>query len=103
VGALSELQEVAVIKWLSFGLAALVAVASLGGVWGQMRGETARLEERLAGLEKRREEDRRELREAVAETSQHVKIVDQNVQVILQKITAMEAVQRAERRNERSR
>lgn len=78
-----------------------VIVGMIGGplaVWGDGQRESGQAREKISNIEKRQEEDRRLTRENVNEVKEHVKQIDQATQIILQKITAMEAVQRAERR-----
>lgn len=92
-------------KWLGIGATVLVALAA--GGWhlsAEVAGTKQRVdsvEKRQDGTEKKQTEDRKEIREALVETNQYVKVVDQNVQLILQKLSAMEATQRAERRRDR--
>lgn len=80
-------------------------VGIIGGplaVWGESQLERGATKEKITTIERRQEEDRRVTRENISEVKDHVKIIDQNTQIILQEIRAMQAVQRAERR-ERSR
>jgi uncharacterized protein HemX len=82
-------------------LAVVMAVGTMAGswfVWGQQAGQ---LQGKVLTLEERAKEDRKDTRQNIGEVKEHVKVIDQNVQVILQKITAMEAVQKSERRRER--
>lgn len=67
-------------------------------VWGDAQRESGSTKEKLTQLERRAQEDRKNTREAISEVKEHVKLIDQNTQMILQKLTAMEAVQKAERR-----
>jgi Na+/glutamate symporter len=81
-----------------------LAVAIIGGplaVWGESQLERGSTKERLATIEKRQHEDRKDTRTAITEVKEHVKLIDHNTQIILQKITAMEAVQRNERDRQR--
>ena len=83
---------------------ALVIIGLIGGplaVWGESQLERGRTKEKLEQVEKRQEQDRRDTRESLGEVNSHIKEIDQNVQIILQKITGMEAVQRAEKRERR--
>lgn len=78
-----------------------IVLGMIGGplaVWGESQLERGSTKEKIATIEKRQEEDRRDGRQSINEVKEHVKQIDQNVQVILQKITAMEAVQKAQRR-----
>ena len=78
-----------------------VVVGIIGGplaVWGDSQSERGQTKERLTNIERRQSEDRKDTRAAVSELKEHVKLIDHNTQIILQKITAMEAVQRSERR-----
>ena len=78
-----------------------LAVAIIGGplaVWGESQLERGSTKERLGNIERRQSEDRKDTRAAITEVKEHVKLIDHNTQLILQKITAMEAVQRSERR-----
>lgn len=80
-----------------------ILVGIIGGplaVWGDGQREIATTKEKLSQLERRAHEDRKNTRESISEVREHVKLIDQNTQLILQKITAMEAVQREERRRE---
>ena len=92
-------------KWL--GVGATVLIALVAGGW-QLSAEVSDTKRRVDSVEraqvsaeKRQSDERKELRESISETSQYVKSVDQNVQLILQKLSAMEAVQRADRRRDR--
>ena len=78
----------------------LMVLGMIGGplaVWGDSQLERGASKEKIAHLERRQDEDRRDTRVSINEVKEHVKQIDQNTQVILQKITAMEAVQRQER------
>lgn len=78
-----------------------VIVGIIGGplaVWGEGQIERGSTKEKLQQLERRAQEDRRDTRQNINEVKEHVKLIDQNTQMILQKLTAMEAVQKAERR-----
>lgn len=78
-----------------------VIVGIIGGplaVWGESQLERGATKEKLTQMEKRQADDRRDTRQNISEVKEHVKQIDQNVQVILQKITAMEAVQRETQR-----
>lgn len=78
-------------------------LAAMAAVWSDLNAENSRQREKIEQLEKRLSEDRKDGREAVHEVKEHVKIIDSNVQIILQKITAMEAERRTERRERGSR
>ena len=81
---------------------ALAVAAIIGGplaVWGDVQMERGSTKEKLDHIEKRQQEDRRDTRQGINEVKEHVKQIDQNVQVILQEIRAMQAVNRAERRS----
>lgn len=90
------------VKWASIILTALSMLVAAAAWVSSVSADLGKQKEKIDALEKRREEDRRDQREALSEVKEHVKIIDQNTQIILQKITALEAVQKAERR-ERSR
>jgi len=78
-----------------------MVVGIVGGplaVYSEAQVDRGRSAERLQHIEKRQEEDRKDTRQAISEVREHVKIIDQNTQVILQSIKVMEAEQRAERR-----
>jgi len=78
----------------------LVVLGLIGGplaVWGEAQLERGTTKEKIQQIERRQDDDRRDQRQNVNEVKEHVKVIDQNVQIILQKITAMEAVQRSER------
>lgn len=80
-------------------------VAIVGGplaVWGDAQRKDGQREEQILTLQKQRDQDRSDTRTSINEVKEHVKLIDQNTQIILQEIRAMQAVQRAERR-ERSR
>lgn len=81
-----------------------IVVGIIGGplaVWGDSQKERGTTNERLQNVERRQNEDRKDTRSAISEVKEHVKLIDHNTQIILQKITAMEAVQRSERRDRR--
>jgi hypothetical protein len=85
-------------KWLGISLAVATASGSLL-VWVMgISAEAADTKRRVDTVEKRQVEDRQVTRESLSEVKEHAKIIDSNVQIILQKVTAMEAVQRSERR-----
>lgn len=90
------------VKWASIILTALSMLVAAAAWVSSVSADLGKQKEKIDALERRREEDRRDHREALSEVKEHVKIIDQNTQIILQKITALEAVQKAERR-ERSR
>lgn len=95
-------QETGVDDRKSFSLKTVaVIVGIIGGpllVWGESQVERGTTKEKLSTIERRQDEDRRTTRESISEVKEHVKVIDQNTQVILQTIKAMEAEQRAERR-----
>lgn len=79
-----------------------IVVGIIGGplaVWGESQLERGSTKERLSNVERRQNEDRKDTRSSISEVKEHVKLIDQNTQIILQKITAMEAVQRSQRRD----
>lgn len=81
-----------------------VVVGIIGGplaVWGESQLERGSTKEKLTQIEKRQEEDRRDMRANVNEVKEHVKQIDQSTQLILQELRAMKAVQEAERRRAR--
>ena len=63
-------------------------------VWGDGQRKAGELDEKVTTLQKRSEEDRKDQRQQVNEVKEYAKAIDSNVQIILQKLTAMEAVQR---------
>lgn len=97
-------------KWVTTAIAAVASAGTLVAWVASVAGDAADTKRRVDTVEKRQIEDRqqqaeqrKEIREAVVENNAYVKTVDQNVQIILQKVSAIEAVQRAERRNDRGR
>ena len=82
-------------------LTVLGMLAGLGGVWGTLSADNADTKRRVIVVEERVKEDRRDARQSVNELKEHVKAIDQNTQLILQKISAMEASAKAERRGQR--
>ena len=86
-------------KWFP-GVAATFLVAGAGALW-HLSGITADNTRRVNTVEERIKEDRRDARQNVNELKEHVKLIDQNTQLILQKISAMEAAAKAERRGQR--
>jgi hypothetical protein len=80
---------------------ALTIIGIIGGpllVWGDVQMERGSTKEKIAHIERRQEEDRKNTRQDINEVKEHVKLIDQTTQTILQEIRAMQAVQRAERR-----
>ena len=80
---------------------AVIIIGMIGGplaVWGESQLERGTTKEKITALEKRQQEDRRDMRQNVNEVKEHVKTIDQATQMILQEIRAMKAVQEAERR-----
>ena len=63
------------------GALAALFIAGAGAFW-HLSGETADTKRRVDTVEKRQEEDRREVRESVKETKQDVKDVKNEVQQI---------------------
>jgi hypothetical protein len=87
-------------KWLGLTLAALVAMGSLM-VWvGGISADAADTKRRVTNVEQRQGEDRDAYRINQTEIKQDVKEVKSDVQTILRKLEAMEAVQKSERRRE---
>lgn len=82
-------------------IALLGLLGAIGGVWGTLAAESADTKRRVDTVEKRQTEDREQVRRDQAEIKDHVKLIDTNVQTILQTIKAMEAVQKTERRERR--
>lgn len=81
---------------------AVIVLGMIAGplaVWGDAQRKDGIRDEKITNVEKRQAEDRKDTRENLNEVKEHVKIIDQNVQTILQTIKAMEAVQRADRRD----
>jgi hypothetical protein len=84
---------------LTAGIAALVAAGSLL-VWvGNLSGEQGAQKEKVEQLEKRLAEDREQQRRVTEEIKTDIKTIGADVQTILRKITAIEAVRNAERRH----
>lgn len=83
---------------LQSAIAILAVVASLGGSWFAWGQKTGQLEQRVQTIEQRQAEDRRDTKESVHEVRRDVKQIGSDVQVILQTIKAMEAVQKSDRR-----
>jgi hypothetical protein len=83
---------------LSNVLTAVALLGALGGVWGTLSADGADTKRRVTTVEQRQAEDRKDTRAAIHEVKEHVKLIDQNTQLILQEVRAMQAVQRAERR-----
>lgn len=82
----------------------LVILGLIGGplaVWGDSQNERGKVNEKIDQLEKKREEDRRNVRQDLNEAKEHIKLIDQNTQLILQEIRAMQAVQRERERRGR--
>ena len=80
---------------------AVIILGMIGGplaVWGESQLERGTTKEKIQQIEKRQQEDRRDMRQNVNEVKEHVKTIDQATQMILQEIRAMKAVQEAERR-----
>lgn len=95
-------------KWVTTAIAAIAAAGTLVAWVASVAGDAADTKRRVDTVERRQIEDRqqqaeqrKELREGMVDTNAYVKAVDQNVQIILQKVTAMEAVQRSERRRDK--
>jgi hypothetical protein len=82
----------------------LIILGLIGGplaVWGESQLERGSTKERLQQIEKRAEEDRRTLRSEVVEVKEHVKLIDQNTQIILQELRVMQALQKQRERESR--
>ena len=80
---------------------AVIIIGMIGGplaVWGESQLERGTTKEKIQQIERRQQEDRRDMRQNVNEVKEHVKTIDQATQMILQEIRAMKAVQEAERR-----
>ena len=80
---------------------AVIIIGMIGGplaVWGESQLERGTTKEKIQQIEKRQQEDRRDMRQNVNEVKEHVKTIDQATQMILQEIRAVKAVQEAERR-----
>lgn len=80
---------------------AVIILGMIGGplaVWGESQLERGTTKEKIQQIERRQQEDRRDMRQNVNEVKEHVKTIDQATQMILQEIRAMKAVQEAERR-----
>ena len=81
------------------GTAAII-IGMIGGplaVWGESQLERGQTKEKIQQIEKRQSEDRRDTRQNLNEVKEHVKVIDQSTQLILQELRAMKAVQDAER------
>jgi len=90
-------------KPITVGTVLLIA-GVIGGplaVYSEAQVERGSTKERISHIETRQQEDRKDTRQAISEVREHVKIIDQNTQQILQTIKVMEAEQRAERRERR--
>ena len=80
---------------------AVIIIGMIGGplaVWGESQLERGTTKEKIQQIERRQQEDRRDMRQNVNEVKEHVKTIDQATQMILQEMRAMKAVQEAERR-----
>jgi acetyl-CoA carboxylase alpha subunit len=77
--------------WVGPIVTLLIALATIAVTYGQTK-------EKVMNIEERQKEDRRNTRENISEVREHVKQIDKATQEILQTLKAMEAVQRAERR-----
>lgn len=84
---------------ISLGVVLTVLGMVIGplAVWGDGQKKSGELVEKVTTLEKRAEEDRKDQKQNVNEVKEYAKSIDSNVQLILQKITAMEAVQKQRR------
>lgn len=81
----------------------LMVLGVIGGplaVWGDAQRKEGKVEEKISNLERRQQEDRNAYQVNQHEIKQDVKEVKSDVQTILRKLDAMEAVQKAERRRE---
>jgi len=78
-------------------IAFVAVVASIGGSWFAWGQHTGELNQRVTTVEKRQDEDRQNVYREQKQITEKVERVDGNVQLILRKLDAMEAVQRAER------
>ena len=81
----------------------LIVLGVIGGplaVWGESQLERGQVKEKITTIERRQAEDRKDTRQNISEVKGHVSAIDQNVQLILQEIRAMQAERRAERRRE---
>ncbi len=86
---------------LSNALTILGMLAGLGAVWGTLSADNADTKRRVTTLEKRQAEDRAETKNDVREVKQDVKQIGSDVQIILRKLDAIEAGQRARERGQR--
>ena len=82
-------------------LTLLVMAGGVAGTYAALASDNASTKERLATLEKRNDETRTEIKSVAHEIKWDVKEVKGDVQLILRKLDAMEAVQRHERRERR--
>ena len=83
-------------KWIAGGIAIVGPLAALM-VWvGGIAGEAADTKRRLATVESRQEEDRKNVKESVQRIESRVEKVDENVQQILRKMDVIEDRRRAD-------
>lgn len=90
-----------VLKLAGIVLSVIIAAGGLLTWVGSIAADNADLKRRISTVEDRAKEDRKATRESIGEVKEHVKVIDQNVQIILQTVRSMEAVQRERARTER--
>lgn len=76
-------------------------VIMIGAAWGERVADNADTKRRVTVLEQRQIEDRTDGKSDRDEIKKTVKETNDNVQLILQKLSGMEAAQKAERRSSR--
>jgi len=80
--------------------AVLAVLGIIGGplaVWGESQLERGETKQRLSTIEKRQDEDRREIKERLQRIEDKSQRTDDNVQLILRKLDVMDAAQRRSR------
>jgi hypothetical protein len=79
----------------------VVAVLAIGSYVVAIAGDNADTKRRVTNIENRQAEDRAETKRDVREVKADVKQIGTDVQIILRKLDAMEAAQRARERERR--
>lgn len=80
-------------------IAGVAVIASLGGSWWAFGQHTGEMKQRLATVEQRQAEDRRDTKDSIKEVKENVRQISSDVQVILRQLNTMEALQRQQRRD----
>lgn len=94
----------ALLKVVTVALTVIGMLAAAAAWVSSVSADLGKQKEKIEALEKRREEDRRDVREALGEVRAYVRIIDQNTQTILYRISAIEAArQEAERQAQQRR